>query len=122
MQSEKRAAGFLAVLPTLLPFCMYFYDIVFDVVLTKGYFVCSDLARTSEIPEKCEALQRSGTDYRVAFGSIIMLMSASLGSSVLMVFTSKGFRGLISDTREYMYGRHRQDMDYRVVQQYFPWK
>ena len=122
MQSEKRAAGFLAVLPTLLPFCMYFYDIVFDVVLTKDYYLRSDLARTSERPEKCAALQRSGTDYRVAFVSIVMLMSASLGSSIFMVFTSRGFRSLISDTRDHMYGRHRQDMDYRVVQQDWPWK
>ena len=122
MQSEKRAAGFMAVLPTLLPFCMYFYDIVFDVVLTKGYFLCSDLARASERPEKCAALQRSETDYRVALVSIVVLMTASLGSSIFMVFASRGFRSLLSDTREYMYGRHRQDMDYRVVHQDRPWK
>ena len=114
-QNEKRVTGFNAVLPILLPFLLYFYDVVFDGVLTKGYYLCSDLILTSNRTENCKALQHSKSEYQVAFASIVILMVTSLGASIFMVVMSKGFRSLISDTREYMYGRHHQDTDYRVV-------
>ena len=111
-QSERRVAGFMAVLPILLPFCMYFYDMVFDGVLSKNYYSCSDLPR---MPEKCEDLKRSETEYRFAFASIIMLMAASLGASIFVVVMSKGFQCLVFDMRQAMYGRHNQNTDYRLV-------
>ena len=110
MQNEKRVAGFMAVLPLLLPFCMYFYDIVFDGILAEDFYLCSNLPRIWL--KQCE---HSKSDSLVAFVSIAILMVVSLGASIFMVVVSKGFLCLISDMRQAMYGRHHQNTEYRLV-------
>ena len=113
MPNEKRMAGLIPVLPMLITFTMYFYDIVFDGVLTEGYYSCSILAGSSDRPEKCEGLNRQSYDYRIAFASIVLFMAISLGASLFMVAMSTGFRGMIEETRYHMYGRHHKDVEYR---------
>ena len=117
-QNEKRLNGFLAVLPILWAFSLYLYDIVFDGVLTHGYYLCSNITGTSESQENCEALKHSGSDYWVAFASIVIFMVASLGAFILMMVVSKDFPSLIRTTMETMYGRHHQNTDDRLVHQY----
>ena len=118
-QNEKRLAGFLAVLPILVPISLYHYDIVFDGVLTNGYYLCSDIPEASASNHSnCKALHRSESDYRTAFVSIVTLMVASLVSFIFMIIVSKDFLCLFRTTKETMYLRHHQNTEYRLVPYY----
>ena len=115
-RNDKRLAGIIAVLPLLLTFSLYYYDIVFDGKLTKGYYSCSNLTGASPmIDDNCDDFHRSSFDYSVAFVSTVLLMATSLLASLLMVVMSKGFHEMINETRYYMYGRYNKNTDDRSV-------
>ena len=113
-RNDKRLAGFIALLPLLLTFSLYYYDIVFDGVLTKGYYSCSSLNGASQmVNDNCDDFDRSSGDYSVAFVSTVLLMATSLLASLLMVVMSKGFHEMIYETRYYMYRKYNKNTDDR---------
>ena len=110
--NEKRATGIIALLPLLMPFIVYLYDIIFDAILSGEYFSCSSFINTLNRSSVCEELNRSQEEYTVAFIANVMVMATSLLISIIVVTLLEGFCELIREMREQMYSRHHQDADF----------
>ena len=97
-RTELLVAGLLCIIPVVISFAMYSFDIYSDCALTSGYYICSK--NSSEVIHnmtECYYSNHSTNDYTVAFSVNVTLIALSYLPSMLIVITEA--RNLIKDKK-----------------------
>ena len=90
-RTEMLVAGLLCIIPVLISFAMYSFDIYSDCALTSGYQKCSK--NTSQVAHnvtECDYSNHSMSDYTVAFSVNVALIVTSFMPSLLIVINECG--------------------------------